>query len=382
MTRMTPQGFQGWPPGGLDLGGGFFIDGDGRLHFPAHANVPPHARERAQQMFGGEPPDPVDDGSGRGRNLPSPGRYGGGSARLPGAALRFAGLVGGVADLYPWLSWANSVWARFGAVAPHHGFSKTSGPCGQWPITVAAGNLVTPCFGITLTPQGSQQTAPIAGTASNYTMGHVRPYVGGYYRYESEEYYARMPGYTGAPNPFGSPGTTVPLPGTVTPPRPAIRGRSRVSPRVRPQTRLSPLESPSGNKPDGPPSLHRPPPPGTQEDKWILPKKGALGALLKGYGALTEGFDAIDCMEKSVRSTGARRRRGERQSVFVGRALLEGHGDPLTFMECMTQEQAQDSYIGRLNRAVSNAAGRNPYYRRPVGPGFGGWGTRMHSFGS
>ena len=125
------------------------------------------------------------------------------------------------------------------------------------------------------------------------------------------------------------------------------------------------------------PGVNRPPEPGDKEEKWYM-KGGPLG---DAWGMLTEGMDAADCLEKAVRATGARRKKGENgrtgQMRFLYRSMKQGHGDPGVFAACMAMEHAQDKVVGKVNKAASKAAGENPYYRRPVGPGFGGWGQRM-----
>ena len=168
------------------------------------------------------------------------------------------------------------------------------------------------------------------------------------------------------------PGASMPLAVVNPMPRPVMRERSYPRPRV------APGGVPHVPVRNLPPVASRPPRPGDKEKKWILPTKSPLQ---KFWGALTEGMDAADCLEKAVRATGAKRKRGEDgrtgQVKFLARSLAQGHGDPGVFFACMAMDQAEDMLIGKVNQAATKAATKNPYWKRPVGPGFGGWGQRM-----
>ena len=134
-------------------------------------------------------------------------------------------------------------------------------------------------------------------------------------------------------------------------------------------------DTPANRPPD---VASRPPARGDKEEKWVLPTNSPLQ---RAWGALTEGMDAADCMEKAVRATGAKRKKGENgrtgQMKFLARSLAQGHGDPRVFFACMATENAEDALIGKSHQAVNKSLGKNPYYKRPAGFGFGGWGQRM-----
>ena len=141
---------------------------------------------------------------------------------------------------------------------------------------------------------------------------------------------------------------------------------------------VAPAGAGQGTRPPGEPNVNAPQPPGTPEQKWILPTQTKPHKLL---GSLSEAGETADCMEKAVRATGARRKPGEKgrrgQMAFLARSLAAGHGDPLVFFTCVMNDQQQDRAIGAFNREGRDAMRKNPYWRSPRGPGFGGWGQRM-----
>ena len=165
-------------------------------------------------------------------------------------------------------------------------------------------------------------------------------------------------------------------------PDPLERELAYAQPQDQPQVDNPAETTAPPTNPPGEPPVIGPQPPGTREQKWMLPTQSKAH---KFYGALTEAADAADCLEKAVRATGARKKPGEKgrrgQMQFLFRSLAAGHGDPMVFFDCIMQEQAQDRAHGAFMREGRNAMRNNPYWRSPRGPGFGGWGTRMPNYG-
>ena len=230
-------------------------------------------------------------------------------------------------------SCSNGTWG----VCPKNQFSAYNDPLGS---TIGWPSNVTSVVFSRLSP----------GTTNRYDLirRYVRPSVVG----QTTPYPEYVPARTRMPVP-------------ATPPFPHLLDRSYGPPRTRVPVKAGPANRPQ------PPSVRK-------EEKWVLPTNHPLQRF---WGALTEGMDAADCMEKAVRATGAKRKRGENgrtgQMKFLARSLSQGHGDPGVFFACMASEGLQDKVIGKVNSAAAQAAGKNPYYKRPAGPGFGGWGQRM-----
>ena len=113
--------------------------------------------------------------------------------------------------------------------------------------------------------------------------------------------------------------------------------------------------------------------------KWRLggPWLRNLGRL---YGAFTEWDDAMDCLNKAMPGNPCPKSMSmhERTACILSRL---GQADPGKAETCMAQENAKDFAIGKWSRMGSDAfgkRGREGWHGRPVGPGFGGWGARMH----
>lgn len=116
-----------------------------------------------------------------------------------------------------------------------------------------------------------------------------------------------------------------------------------------------------------------PPPRGTHEKKGLVITAGRVG---RAYGALTEFGDMLDCVAKSIPGNPCK---GLTMHEKV--ACVAKHGrkiDVAKAATCIMMDAAQDAAIGKFNRAVREAATRNPYWKRPVGPGAGGWAARYY----
>jgi len=92
--------------------------------------------------------------------------------------------------------------------------------------------------------------------------------------------------------------------------------------------------------------------------------------------------DFLDCAIKNMDhggDVGAHRR-------FMGAGLHRkfahvannwGAIDPKGFALCMASEAAKDAAIAKANQIANKALVRNPFYKRPVGQGFGSFSRRM-----
>jgi hypothetical protein len=144
------------------------------------------------------------------------------------------------------------------------------------------------------------------------------------------------------------------------------------------------LPRPGGSRPRRPPppyigTDHKPPVPS-------LPKPGekkhkiASGSPLHDiYGGLTELKDGLKCAEKAM--PGYRIPKGAGlggRAMALAQAIHDNPNKfrPGTFLACVVSNQASDAAIGRANR-LANRITQSPYYRRPVGVGFGGFSQRM-----
>lgn len=186
-----------------------------------------------------------------------------------------------------------------------------------------------------------------------------------------------FPGPTPQPVPVPIPG-----PGPVNPvPSPVPEGGPIF--RLPPAPELPVYPAP---RPQPKPERHYPNPPGDQKRKipygglehWIysLYKKG--GNI---YGGFTEIGDMLDCFEKNVKDK--RYKRGGPLHERIQRAAAYIEANPMgvnwgSFLACMAEENAKDWIIGKFNELARNIT-KHPYYRRPVGPGTGGWAFRNNT---
>lgn len=180
--------------------------------------------------------------------------------------------------------------------------------------------------------------------------------------------------------PLGKP---MPMPHVLTPP--AAQERVRQYPK--PEVESEPMGVTSIRlTPRGPvkvPTTFKPPLPGNEEWK-VRFMYGPIGDV---YGWLTEIGDGMDCLIRAIQegmptvNAGGRKR----PKPYAGKTMQDKAAyivqyrrfiDWNHFIDCMVISKIKDRMIGRFSRAASQAATRNPYWKRPVGPGAGGWGTR------
>lgn len=162
-------------------------------------------------------------------------------------------------------------------------------------------------------------------------------------------------------------------------PAPQSETKEKSEPRNRaapfPRANTTPAMAYTPSKPGGVPVDHAnvPPPPGTHEKKGLVLHAGRVG---RAYGALTEFGDMLDCVAKSIPGNPCKGLRMHEKAACVAK-----HGrkiDVAKAATCIMMDAAQDAAIGKFNKAVRDAAVGNPYWKRPVGPGAGGWAARYY----
>lgn len=162
-------------------------------------------------------------------------------------------------------------------------------------------------------------------------------------------------------------------------PAPSPETREVSQPRNRtlpfPRANTSPGVAYTPATPGGTPvdHAHVPPGPGHREKKGLVLGAGRVG---RAYGALTEFGDMLDCLAGSIPGQPCR---GLPMHEKV--ACVAKHGKKIDVPKaamCILGGQLQDKVIGKFNKAVTDAAVGNPYWKRPVGPGAGGWAARYH----
>lgn len=115
------------------------------------------------------------------------------------------------------------------------------------------------------------------------------------------------------------------------------------------------------------------------DEKWIINSP----ALYRLYGALTEIGDFVECVNKNAwhRPPKVLRPKSWSDELFAAALLIYGEGvDYEGVFACMLKNNSSDFAIGKLNRMAREALTRNPYYRRPVGPGSGPLGDTRWNF--
>lgn len=161
-------------------------------------------------------------------------------------------------------------------------------------------------------------------------------------------------------------------PDVLRPPLPQIRDKEYPRPETstKPKDRFfGPRLPPTGTTkfPDYP---HVPPPPNVKEKKGLVIGPGKAG---KVYGALTEFRDFADCLAKSMPGNPCGRYKNQLHKYVACIAANEAAINMPEAIVCMFTNDAKDAAIGKSNRAAREAATKNPYWQRPVGPGAGGW---------
>lgn len=186
-----------------------------------------------------------------------------------------------------------------------------------------------------------------------------------------------------------------PLPGWDDMPAPAIsekgypRAKHRTQPRSRPGARAWPMpDAVALPEPRPGPGSYRPPYenppghenlPGKERTKYKVPH-ATIGDL---YGKLTEFKDGLKCFEEALGPNYRRPKGGglyDRAIKAAGHAWEKPHDvDWNKFVGCLIVNHAQDYAIGKANQ-LANRITKSPYWVRPVGQGFGGFGRRMNSW--
>lgn len=165
-----------------------------------------------------------------------------------------------------------------------------------------------------------------------------------------------------------------------------------------PKKRFKPgpaFDPPGGDPPkDPPPPPYKPPyvgpdghvnlPPNLPGKKWKVPKN-PWGDV---YGILTELGDYMDCLEKAFYGRTHKQRPSGRYIPLQERLLMLGidlyrNPDRMWWegaVACMVINGAEDRAIAKFGDLASEIA-QSPYWKRPVGPDFGGWKSRGPDIG-
>lgn len=172
---------------------------------------------------------------------------------------------------------------------------------------------------------------------------------------------------------------------TLVVPTPLAKESGYGVPRVpKPHRSLRPYESPSmsfGPPPRGRPTWfpdyhgHLPPVARKEEKKGRTPIPSFFHKAGKVYGAWTEASDFLDAMYAGLPDRVKRRWHDD----FDKAQALWDHWEQWDWQKAawaFAENQAKDYAIGRANKAAQRALTRSPYWKRPVGPGAGGFQQR------
>lgn len=120
-----------------------------------------------------------------------------------------------------------------------------------------------------------------------------------------------------------------------------------------------------------------PPKKGEKEKKGSAPVPQGFKMGAKAYGAWTEFADFADAMYEGVPQSKQR----PYQNPFQKLGAVWDNWDSMDWrkaFEAFALAQAKDYAIGKANSETAKRLSRNPYWKRPVGPGAGNWAQRYN----